>query len=107
MSHTKTQLQNNDKEFDEKFPRMFAGTAGQYNENGDVRPYYNDDVKIFLHSSSTKIIEAYTKDIIEMIEGMKLSLEKICNTEKHVLIYGARNQALTDIISSLKKTIKE
>ena len=39
------------KEFDNSFPRMFAGSAGQYDKNGDVRPYYNDSVKDFLTSS--------------------------------------------------------
>jgi len=66
-------------EFDEKFPRMFAGSAGQYNQNGDTRPYYNDNVKAFF---ATSIQQAVAEDRARVMEEL----------DQQVMWYNLNNQ---------------
>lgn len=54
-----------EEKFDEKFPRMFAGSAGQYNKNGDTRPYYNNNVKQFIREEISESFETVMVDKFE------------------------------------------
>ena len=71
-----------EKQFDEKFPRMFAGSAGQYDRNGDTRPYYNDSVKEFIYSLLQQKDQEYTdkiKKYFSETHQMDLDCESLIN----------------------------
>lgn len=99
MTHLQDQLKKNEEEFD-KMPT--------YLPNGKS---YDERIKSHLHSSSTKIIEAHTKDIIEMIEEKRpttpypnagnMYSKELTKEEKEL------DQTLSDLILSLKTTIEE
>ena len=93
--------------FDDAFYRI-CGTQGGFIVGKDGTEYDNfafrlKDIKKHIHSRDRAILQA----VVEMAEGMKVSLPNINWRADHEdnVIKASRNSALTDLITRLKENV--